>query len=110
MEKSPNIVKLIDENDGPQFFGRMQGRRVIKTHQIFDFLPPELCEWSKVIYVARNPKDTVVSFYHHLKRKFHFLGDFNEFTNYFKAELLHFENMRQNVNAYQNTSYDSNAP
>ena len=169
VEKSPNIVKLIDENYGPQFFERMQGRRVIKTHQIFDFMPPELCERAKVIYVARNPKDTVVSFYHHLKRKFHFLGDFNEFTKYFKAELLHhsywphlmagwhikyhrnvkilwyedmkadmeatiddlsefieqplseeqkvllqdhvkFENMRKNVNAYQNTNYDSNAP
>ena len=89
IKKSPNIYKITDENHGPEFFERMEGRRVIKTHLTFNFLPSDLCERSKVIYVARNPKDTVVSFYHHLKRKSHFLGDFNEFTKYFKAELVY---------------------
>ena len=89
MEKSPNINNVLEKNYGPEFFERKEGRRILKTHLHFDFLPQDLCERSKIIYVARNPKDTVVSYYHHMKRKSHFLGDFKEFTKYFKAELLH---------------------
>ena len=89
VEKSPNIGKLVDENYGPDFFARMEGRRVIKTHNSFDFLPLDLTEKSKVIYVARNPKDTVVSYYHHLKRKSYFFGDFNDFAKCFKADLCY---------------------
>ena len=170
VEKSPNIGKLRNENYGPEFFERMEGRRVIKTHLSFDFLPSNLSERCKIIYVARNPKDTVVSFYHHLKRKSDFLGNFKEFTKYFKEELLHhsywpnlmsgwvrrhniknvkilwyedmkadikatiddisefigqplteeqkdilqdhvkFDNMKKNINAYSNTSYNTTNP
>jgi len=37
--------------------------RIIKTHFNYDFTPKS--DEAKYIYVARNPKDTVVSFYHH---------------------------------------------
>jgi len=45
---------------------KMTGRRVLKSHYSFDFLPDNLQEKCKVIYVARNPKDCAVSFFHHL--------------------------------------------
>ena len=37
--------------------------RVIKSHLTFEMLPPKLLETCKVVYVCRNPKDTIVSFY-----------------------------------------------
>ena len=37
--------------------------RVIKSHLTFEMLPPALLDTCKVVYVCRNPKDTVVSFY-----------------------------------------------
>ena len=37
--------------------------RVIKSHLTFEMLPPNLLDTCKVVYVCRNPKDTIVSFY-----------------------------------------------
>ena len=37
--------------------------RIIKSHLTFEMLPPKLLDTCKVVYVCRNPKDTVVSFY-----------------------------------------------
>lgn len=80
--------------------------RVIKTHLPFYLLHPKLLDTSKVIfvqkrkfnfglkgfsrrwcmvYVARNPKDVIVSyFYHHKLIKFqNFSGDIEQFSQYF---------------------------
>lgn len=42
-------------------------QRFIKTHLPISTLAPNLLKTSKVIYVARNPKDTMVSYYYHHK-------------------------------------------
>jgi len=59
--------------------------RVIKSHLPLYLLPPKLVDTCKVVYVARNPKDVIVSFYHHHRliplHDYH--GDFEEFANYF---------------------------
>lgn len=48
--------KIIEKMDSP---------RMIKTHLPDDLLPPEIhTKKPKVVYVARNPKDCAVSFYH----------------------------------------------
>ncbi|XP_047497753.1 sulfotransferase 1C4-like [Penaeus chinensis] len=39
--------------------------RTLKTHLPFSLFLPDLLEKSKVIYVARNPKDMLVSYLHH---------------------------------------------
>ena len=40
--------------------------RILKTHLHFEMLPHEVNEKKpKVIYVARNPRDVVVSYYNH---------------------------------------------
>ncbi|KAK7072736.1 Sulfotransferase, partial [Halocaridina rubra] len=39
--------------------------RTLKTHMPFSLLPPKLLDTCKVIYLARNPRDVVVSYYHH---------------------------------------------
>lgn len=60
------------------------GPRIFKSHATVDQLPRGLAE-IKVIYVARNPKDTVVSLYHHAKSKpeFGYTGDFETFVHLF---------------------------
>ena len=75
------INKIIrDERTGPyllQFIYFFQ-------QFIFNFSPHIL---PPVIYVARNPKDTAVSLFHHAKSKpeFGYTGDFNTFCEIFLA-------------------------
>ena len=40
-------------------------RRIIFSHLPFELLPPRLLDTAKVIHVAKNPKDVLVSLYHH---------------------------------------------
>ncbi|CAG2240318.1 unnamed protein product [Mytilus edulis] len=56
--------------------------RMIKTHLPLKLLPEEIRK-SKVIYVARNPKDTVVSNYHFSKQLKTFDKNFNSFVKAF---------------------------
>ncbi|XP_072037926.1 sulfotransferase 1C2-like [Amphiura filiformis] len=52
----PPTHKLIEQMDSP---------RMIKSHLPGELLPPQIYEKKpKVVYVARNPKDCAVSFYH----------------------------------------------
>ena len=37
--------------------------RVIMSHLTFEMLPPRLLDTCKVVYVCRNPKDAIVSYY-----------------------------------------------
>lgn len=48
-----------------ELIAKMNSPRMIKTHLPADILPPEIHSKNpKVVYVARNPKDCAVSFYH----------------------------------------------
>jgi len=68
----------------------MSGRRIIKSHLPLEFLPPGLLEKCKVVYVARNIKDTIVSYYHHnLLLEMHgFKGTFSQFLQHFQDGIL----------------------
>ncbi|XP_062130088.1 sulfotransferase 1C4 [Drosophila sulfurigaster albostrigata] len=65
-------------------------RRFIKTHFPFSLMPPSVLEKKcKIIYVARNPKDVAVSYYH-LNRLFRtqgYTGDFERYWRYFQQGL-----------------------
>ena len=58
--------------------------RYFKTHANIRDLPRGKAN-IKIIYIARNPKDTVVSLYYHAKSKpeFKYKGDFNRFLSIF---------------------------
>ncbi|XP_025837213.1 sulfotransferase 1C4 isoform X2 [Agrilus planipennis] len=92
--KCLNKLKKVEELDKPgwKIFENYSGRRFIKTHLPFSLLPPDLLRTGcKVIYVARNPKDVAVSYYH-LNRLFitqGFNGNFETFWNYFENNLVH---------------------
>lgn len=62
--------------------------RYFKSHATVRDLPRGQAK-TKVIYVARNPKDTVVSLFHHARSKpeFQFTGDFTNFLHIFLANL-----------------------
>jgi len=69
-----------------------EGRRLIKSHLPLSMLPPGVLKKNKVIYVARNPQDACVSFYHHHKHMYvhDFQGDFESFFNYsIKDQVLY---------------------
>lgn len=70
--------------------GSLESPRFLKTHLPFDLLPADLAETCKVVYVARNPKDVIVSYYYHHKLiKFHnFSGEMEEFAQYFMKDKV----------------------
>ena len=65
----------------------MPGRRLIKTHLPLELLPPRLLDTCQLVYVARNPRDCAVSFYHHnLSMPGHgFVGTFDQFLHMFEV-------------------------
>ncbi|XP_069674635.1 luciferin sulfotransferase-like [Periplaneta americana] len=72
-----------------QFFSEMKTKRIFKTHLTKDLLPLQI--WTKkpkVIYVARDPKDVVVSYYHHHRLWNGYTGTFEDFFEGFLADVL----------------------
>ena len=67
-------------------------RRIIKTHIPFCLRDAEFLDKTKVIYVARHPKDVCVSYFHYHNMGKVFLAEINkgfeEFAECFKEGLL----------------------
>jgi len=76
------------KEDPIEYTRTLSGRRVIKCHLPMDFLPPGIVDKCKVVYVARNPKDVAVSYYHHYILLHGWECDFEEFHKQFKEDLL----------------------
>ncbi|XP_050736796.1 sulfotransferase 1B1-like isoform X3 [Eriocheir sinensis] len=68
--------------------------RVIKTHLPLSLVTPSLLDTCKVVYVARNPKDMVVSYHHHSKliNMHGFKGTWEDFVEYFVTDDLVYGN------------------
>lgn len=73
-------VKKLDDMPSPRF---------IKSHLPLSLLPPKLLDTCKVVYVAREPKDVAVSYFHHLKmmRMASDKLEFKVYWNYFIRDL-----------------------
>ena len=76
-KKAVDALELADSMPSP---------RVIKTHLPLDMLPPNLLDTCKVVFVARNPMDCCVSFYHHerLVPQQGFAGTFDQYAELFR--------------------------
>lgn len=68
-----------------------KGRRVIKSHLPYELCPNNLfTSGCKVIYMTRNPKDQMVSYYHLQKliSMRPFIGSFEKYWDYVEQNLL----------------------
>ena len=77
------------------YFATLEGMpspRLMKSHLHLCLLPDDLMEKSKVVICLRNPKDTVVSYYHHEKRvkNYGYTGDFQTFFGLFMDNLIRY--------------------
>lgn len=87
--ENQNMIRTISV-PGYEFIPNMAGKRFIKTHLPFSLMPPSaMSERAKIIYVARNPKDVIVSYYHlsRLYRTTGYVNDFSTFWDYFENDL-----------------------
>lgn len=79
-------------NDSVGSTARMGDIRVIKTHLPLEMLPPKTLEVARVIAVARNAKDSVVSWFHHeqMMPVHGYQGEFDPFARmYMKGDVLY---------------------
>jgi hypothetical protein len=75
----PDFIK-----DGITTAENLIGPRIITCHLPISMLPPSVLDISKVIVIARNPKDACVSFYHHEKLlpQHGFTGSFDDYAKF----------------------------
>ncbi|XP_012575841.1 PREDICTED: sulfotransferase 4A1 isoform X2 [Condylura cristata] len=85
--------------------------RLIKSHLPYRFLPSDLHNGdSKVIYMARNPKDLVVAYYqfHRSLRTMSYRGTFQEFCRRFMHDKLGYGSWFEHVQEFWEHRTDAN--
>uniref|UniRef100_A0A224XU45 Putative sulfotransferase n=1 Tax=Panstrongylus lignarius TaxID=156445 RepID=A0A224XU45_9HEMI len=91
-DNDPQVLKELKNLTTPGYViaQTMKSPRYFKTHLPPSLMPPNLIDTCKVVYVARNPFDVAVSFYHHNKLfKVHdFQGDFQKYWELFEKDLI----------------------
>ncbi|XP_047910533.1 sulfotransferase 4A1 isoform X2 [Anser cygnoides] len=92
-------------------FPELTSPRLIKSHLPYRFLPSDLHNGnSKVIYMARNPKDLVVSYYqfHRSLRTMSYRGTFQEFCRRFMNDKLGYGSWFEHVQEFWEHHMDAN--
>lgn len=89
-EKKEKLLKMLEVMAQPvtEKLAAMPSPRFVKTHLPMSFLPPNIVDTAKVIYIARDARDIAVSSYHHAKlfRVLDFAGDFKDFWELFVSD------------------------
>ncbi|XP_046390346.1 sulfotransferase 1C4-like isoform X1 [Ischnura elegans] len=88
-ERQKELEKLF--SPGYEMASRLKSPRHFKSHMPLSLLPPKLLDTCKVIYVARNPKDVAVSYFHFNKLQRDFDDDvtFEKYWDLFQKGLIH---------------------
>ncbi|KAB7504294.1 Sulfotransferase family cytosolic 1B member 1 [Armadillidium nasatum] len=76
---------------GIKSIAKQKGQRHIKTHLPATILPPSfVSSGAKLIYITRNPKDTIVSYWHFVRllSTVSFIGSFREFLQLFLSDKV----------------------
>ncbi|KAJ8960062.1 hypothetical protein NQ318_009504, partial [Aromia moschata] len=75
-------------NDSLAFVKEQPTPRIMKTHLPWKLLPNAIQDGTKkakIVYVTRNPKDTCISYYNHVKLLEGYSGSFEDFCRLFLA-------------------------
>ncbi|XP_071445164.1 luciferin sulfotransferase-like [Hetaerina americana] len=95
--------------DSVKFVNDFKGQRFIKTHLPWGLLPEQIhTKKPKVIYVARNPKDTCVSYYHHCQLMEGYNGSFQDFCELFLGDNLNYSPFWDHVRSFWEHRNDKN--
>ncbi|KAJ8722505.1 hypothetical protein PYW07_003685 [Mythimna separata] len=103
IEKKERILKMLEVMCQPvtEKLAAMPSPRFIKTHLPMSFLPPNIVDTAKVIYIARDARDIAVSSYHHARlfRVLDFIGEFKDFWDIFRSDRFiqspYFEHVKE---------------
>uniref|UniRef100_A0A3Q2WLV9 Sulfotransferase n=1 Tax=Haplochromis burtoni TaxID=8153 RepID=A0A3Q2WLV9_HAPBU len=96
---------------GLDIIQELSSPRLIKSHLPYRFLPTAMHNGeAKVIYMARNPKDLVVSYYqfHRSLRTMSYRGTFQEFCRRFMNDKLGYGSWFEHVQEFWEHRMDSN--
>jgi len=88
--------------DPVETLNKMEGRRLIKSHLPLNFLPPDLLDKNKVIYVARNPRDAAVSwhFFDKIVPMSLFTGSFKKWMDWMISGKYVYSDWFQHFNSF----------
>eukprot|EP00112_Aurelia_sp_Birch-Aquarium-sp1_P013282 Seg2813.2 transcript_id=Seg2813.2/GoldUCD/mRNA.D3Y31 product="Sulfotransferase 1C4" protein_id=Seg2813.2/GoldUCD/D3Y31 len=84
-------LKLVPDNFY-EILNNIPSPRILKSHLPFCLLPSQLLDTCKIVLCIRNPKDAVVSYYHHDKLLKHhgYTGDFASYFDLFMTDKIMF--------------------
>ncbi|XP_050437126.1 luciferin sulfotransferase-like isoform X2 [Adelges cooleyi] len=91
--EKPDLKLPLYVLDSIEYINRMKSPRYIKTHLPYKLLPTKLKDQStkaKIVYVARNAKDTCLSYFHHCRLLEGYKGNFDDFCKLFTSDSLCF--------------------
>ncbi|XP_013180690.1 PREDICTED: sulfotransferase family cytosolic 1B member 1-like isoform X1 [Papilio xuthus] len=101
-DKPENLKNLqLMRTPGSEQVARMPSPRFIRTHLPLSLLPPTLLDTTKVVYVARDPRDVAVSYYYLSSefKSYNFNGDFKSYWRLFVKDLVYwspfFEHLKE---------------
>ncbi|ELT91907.1 hypothetical protein CAPTEDRAFT_6324 [Capitella teleta] len=90
---TPHNYVEVGANDDPiavKCMDKLCSPRIIKTHLYYEFFKKQVeQDGLKVVFVLREPKDVLTSYYYHYcQRMFGFTGDFHQFFDLFRQNRL----------------------
>lgn len=91
--RDPQLQKQMPEwiVNSVSFCDKLTRPRFIKSHLSYNLLPRQIRTGQrkpKIVYVARNPKDICISFYHHSKLLEGYCGTFDDFCRQFLGDKV----------------------
>jgi Sulfotransferase domain len=88
---------------------QLQRPRHIKSHLTKSLLPDQL--WTvkpKIVYVARNPKDVVISFFHHYRNIVGYRGTKEDFIEAFLNDNIIYSPFFEHILDFWNVRHENN--